>query len=513
MKKMGKFSRRAIFFLLTAITLLGLTCCSFSGDYSANIYELTETELKLVTNPSAEYVIAALGQVDTITGIESDPNPDVGFVAKVFFTSSLVDQSEFGKDESVLEKGTVAGGSIDIFKTTEEAIERDEYLHGFDDSTLFKSGSHAVVGTLVIRISNKLDENDQKALTDSIVRVLISGDIKPTDTTQGTNNSTNNVTDSNTGTSTDNVTDSNTSTSTDNSTNSNTGTSTDNDNTISGVGAGKREPVDLSSIPAYSGKPYFVVNNNIPNFSASELKTTGYETYSNLDSLGRTQMAIASVGKDTMPRPDEERGSISSIKPTGWKQVSYDNISGKYLYNRCHLIGWQLSAENANKKNLITGTKYLNTSGMLPFENMVADYIKETGNHVAYRITPIYQGNNLLASGVQMEAYSIEDKGAGICFNVYCYNVQPEITINYADGSSSGPSSSGDSSSTTTNSDNSSTSTNTQDSSSKIVYITKTGKKYHSTKNCSGLSNAKEIYESTLSEAKSKGLGPCSKCY
>lgn len=200
---------------------------------------------------------------------------------------------------------------------------------------------------------------------------------------------------------------------------------------------GEQNSVNILNIPAYSGKAYVVINDNIPRFSSTELKTTGYETYSNLDNLGRTQTAIACVGKDTMPKEDEERGSISSIKPTGWKQATYDNISGKYLYNRCHLIGWQLSAENANKKNLITGTKYLNINGMLPFENIVADYIKETGNHVAYRITPMYQGNNLLASGVQMEAFSVEDNGAGICFNVYCYNVQPGILINYVDGSSS----------------------------------------------------------------------------
>ncbi len=197
------------------------------------------------------------------------------------------------------------------------------------------------------------------------------------------------------------------------------------------------QTVDLSDIPDYSGKAYVVLDGNIPDFSEVELKTVGYETYLSLDGLGRTQMVIASVGKDTMPKKDEERGSISNIKPSGWKQAKYDNINGGWLYNRCHLIGWQLSAENANKKNLITGTNYLNVEGMLPFENMVADYIKETKNHVAYRITPVYDGDNLLASGVQMEAYSVEDKGEGICFNVYCYNVQPGIAINYKDGSSS----------------------------------------------------------------------------
>lgn len=194
--------------------------------------------------------------------------------------------------------------------------------------------------------------------------------------------------------------------------------------------------VNLSDIPAYSDKAYISINSNMPVFSASDLTTTAYEKYADLDSLGRCGVAQATCGKEIMPKEGEERGSISSIKPTGWAQAQYDNVSGKNLYNRCHLIGWQLSAENANKKNLITGTRYMNTEGMLPFENMVADYINETGNHVAYRITPVYNGNNLVASGVQMEAYSIEDDGEGICFNVYCYNVQPGIKINYLTGKS-----------------------------------------------------------------------------
>lgn len=194
--------------------------------------------------------------------------------------------------------------------------------------------------------------------------------------------------------------------------------------------------VNISSVPAYSGSPYVAINNNVPTFSSSELTTVGYERYSALDSLGRCGMAIASCGKEIMPAAGEERGDISSIKPSGWVQAKYDVVSGKYLYNRCHLIGWQLSAENANKKNLITGTRYMNTEGMLPFENMIADYIRETGNHVAYRVTPIYSGNNLVASGVQLEAYSIEDSGDGVCFNVYVYNVQPGVTINYATGAS-----------------------------------------------------------------------------
>ncbi len=192
----------------------------------------------------------------------------------------------------------------------------------------------------------------------------------------------------------------------------------------------------LSDIPEYSGRPYVVINDNIPSFNKYELTTKGYETYASLDSLGRCGGAVASCGREIMPRSNEERGSISAVKPSGWVQAQYDCVSGKYLYNRCHLIGWQLSAENANKRNLITGTRYMNTEGMLPFENMVADYIKETNNHVAYRITPIYDGNDLVAKGVQMEAYSVEDEGEGICFNVFCYNVQPGVGIDYSTGRS-----------------------------------------------------------------------------
>ena len=248
----------------------------------------------------------------------------------------------------------------------------------------------------------------------------------------------------------------------------------------SSVGSGTVKPVDLFSIPAYSGNPYVVVNNNKPSFSSSELTTKGYEKYSSLDKLNRCGVAIASCGKEIMPAAGEERGSISSITPSGWNQAKYDGISGGWLWNRCHLIGWQLSAENANRENLITGTRYMNINGMLPFENMVADYIKETGNHVAYRITPIYSGNNLVCSGVQMEAYSIEDSGEGIEFNVYCYNVQPGININYADGSSSSQNTSNNttSSSNPTTSVEENTNTNENTGSTKYVLNTNT-KKFH----------------------------------
>lgn len=180
---------------------------------------------------------------------------------------------------------------------------------------------------------------------------------------------------------------------------------------------------------------YIKVNENVPRFSEEEKKNAAaFESYSDLDALGRCGVAFACVGKETMPT--EERGPIGSIKPSGWHSVKYDFVDGKYLYNRCHLIGYQLTAENANEKNLITGTRYLNTKGMLPFENMVADYVKETGNHVLYRVTPVFEGKNLVASGVYMEAYSVEDDGDGICFYVYVFNRQPGVKIDYLAGDS-----------------------------------------------------------------------------
>ena len=188
----------------------------------------------------------------------------------------------------------------------------------------------------------------------------------------------------------------------------------------------------LQDVPAYSGTPYTEVNGNQPYFTEADLTTQSFETYSELDSLGRCGVAYANVGQDLMPT--EPRGEIGSVKPTGWHLVKYDNVDGKYLYNRCHLIAYMLTAENANPQNLITGTRYLNTQGMLPFETKVSDYVKSTGNHVLYRVTPIFDGDNLLADGVLMEAYSVEDAGAGICFCVFAYNVQPGIGIDYATG-------------------------------------------------------------------------------
>lgn len=191
---------------------------------------------------------------------------------------------------------------------------------------------------------------------------------------------------------------------------------------------------DLASIPEYSNTNYVVLNNNEPNFTESDYTTDSFERYSELDSLGRAKVAYANIGVDLMPTL--ERGSIGQVKPSGWHLVKYDIVNGKYLYNRCHLIGFQLTGENANEKNLITCTRQMNTVGMLEFENKVANYIKSTNNHVLYRVTPIYKDDNLLASGVVMEAYSVEDSGEGIKFNIFVYNVQDGIDIDYKTGDS-----------------------------------------------------------------------------
>ena len=194
------------------------------------------------------------------------------------------------------------------------------------------------------------------------------------------------------------------------------------------------ESYDMSNIPQYSGNSYVVLNDNKPNFTDEDYLKGSFEEYSELDALGRCGVAYANVSVDTIPT--EERGSIGQIKPSGWHTVKYNIVSGKYLYNRCHLIGYQLTGENANPKNLITCTRSMNTEGMLEFENQVADYVKETNNHVLYRVTPIFEGKNLVASGVQIEASSVEDKCKDVCFNVYVYNVQDGIEINYSNGDS-----------------------------------------------------------------------------
>ncbi len=302
--------------------------------------------------------------------------------------------------------------------------------------------------------------------------------------------------------------------------------------------------VSLDAIPAYDGKAYVAVNNNEPFFTDSDMTTTAFENYSDLDSLGRCGVAYANICKEIMPT--EKRGKIGMIKPSGWHTVKYDVIKDRYLYNRCHLIGYQLAGENANPKNLITGTRYLNVEGMLPFENLVADYVNNTGNHVLYRVTPIFSGSNLVANGVLIEAKSVEDNGGGILFNVYCYNVQPGVGINYengdswldgttpqeqsaqtgaaqnegsqrSDGSQAGASagdtgSSGSITGSAASGSNTSPAENSVSDSSNsktMVHITATGKKYHRA-GCRTLK--KSDTEVTLDEAKSMGLSPCGIC-
>lgn len=275
-------------------------------------------------------------------------------------------------------------------------------------------------------------------------------------------------------------------------------TQTDSENTIT-----------IDSIPAFSGEPYIEINNNKPELKKSDGEKDSFETYSPLDSLGRCGTAYANIGEDLMPT--EERGSISHVKPTGWNSVKYNNVEGRYLYNRCHLIGFQLTGENANPENLITGTRYLNIDGMLSFENEVAEYIKETKNHVLYRVTPIFEGDNLLASGVQMEALSVEDDGEGICFNIYAYNCQPGIEIDYATGESQSAKET-DSSQNLASVDKKSK----KETEKKQNYIiNKSTKKFHDPSCKSAISTSeenKEEIKEKRSELISDGYTPCGKC-
>ena len=277
----------------------------------------------------------------------------------------------------------------------------------------------------------------------------------------------------------------------------------------------------LSDVPAYSGKAYISVNGNVPYFTAAELTTTSFETYSDLDTLGRCGVTYACIGQDLMPT--KERGSIGMVKPTGWHTVRYDDlVDGKYLYNRCHLIGYQLTGENANTKNLITGTRYLNIEGMLPFENMVADYIQETDNHVLYRVTPIFEGNNLLANGVLMEGYSVEDKGAGVSYCVFAYNVQPGIEIDYATGESKladGAQQEEQKTATVTPTpspepEKQEPATGSEASQADYILNTNTKKFHYPT--CSSVNDMKEKnkqeFFGTRDEAISNGYSPCGRC-
>lgn len=203
-------------------------------------------------------------------------------------------------------------------------------------------------------------------------------------------------------------------------------------NAISDTWKNSEDTISLAQIPKYSGSPYVELDGNVPEFSDEKKNGPAYEFYSELDSLERCGYAEAKITTELMPT--QERGAIGMVKPTGWHTVKYDNVDGRYLYNRCHLIGYQLTGENANRKNLITGTRYLNVTGMLPFENEVADYVRNTGNPCMYRVTPVFEGDDLVAKGVEMEAESVKD--SEISFHVFVYNVQPGIGIDYSTGNS-----------------------------------------------------------------------------
>lgn len=257
--------------------------------------------------------------------------------------------------------------------------------------------------------------------------------------------------------------------------------------------------VDLASIPPYAGTPYVEINGGIPSFSAEDLARASFEEYAPLDNLGRCGAAFALVGPETMPT--EKRGSIGAVKPSGWHLVKYDIVDGKYLFNRCHLIAYRLTGENANERNLITGTRYLNTEGMSPHESAVADYIEATKNHVLMRVTPLFEGEELVARGVQLEAHSIEDDGAGISYNVYAYNVQPGITINYATGESALDG--------TVEADRPLDAT-------QYAYVLNTGAKRFHLSSCPSVDDMneknKQGFNGTRDEALAQGYQPCGRC-
>ena len=255
----------------------------------------------------------------------------------------------------------------------------------------------------------------------------------------------------------------------------------------------------LEAIPAYSGQPYVVVHDNVPYFTEAEFTTDSYEYYSDLDALNRCGVTMASIGPDLMPT--EARGNIGQVKPTGWQTVKYDSVDGKYLYNRCHLIGFQLTGENANERNLITGPRAMNVEGMLPFENLTADYIKETGNHVLYRVTPIFVEEELVARGVLMEGQSVEDDGEGVQFCVYAYNNQPDIEIDYATGDSRwAPAET----------------TESTDTSAEQTYVLNTSSRKFHLPSCGGVGDIKEAnradFTGTREELIAAGYAPCGRC-
>lgn len=255
---------------------------------------------------------------------------------------------------------------------------------------------------------------------------------------------------------------------------------------------------ESSDIPAYAGNSFVILDGNKPSFSKKDReRTDAFETYSNLDKLGRCGVAYANICKELMPT--EERGAIGMVKPTGWHTVKYDNVEGKYLYNRCHLIGYQLAGENANEKNLITGTRYLNVTGMLKFEDRVADYVKATDHHVLYRVTPVFEGDNLVATGLEMEAYSVEDSGKGVSFHVFVYNIQPGITIDYATGESW--------------TDDSKTEENTE---AEDGYVLNTNTHKFHKENCESVRDIagsnKEVYTGNREDLINMGYEPCKRC-
>ena len=255
---------------------------------------------------------------------------------------------------------------------------------------------------------------------------------------------------------------------------------------------------ESTDIPAYAGNSFVILDDNKPAFSKQDReRTDAFETYSDLDELGRCGVAYANICKELMPT--EERGAIGMVKPTGWHTVKYDNVEGKYLYNRCHLIGYQLAGENANEKNLITGTRYLNVTGMLKFEDQVADYVKATDHHVLYRVTPVFEEDNLVATGVEMEAYSVEDCGKGVSFHVFVYNIQPGITIDYATGESW--------------TDDSKTEENTE---AEDGYVLNTNTHKFHKENCESVRDIagsnKEVYTGNREDLINMGYEPCKRC-
>lgn len=265
---------------------------------------------------------------------------------------------------------------------------------------------------------------------------------------------------------------------------------------------------------SYNGEPYGIISNNKPDFTNKQKKSTQiFENYSELDSLGRCGAAFANICKELMPAT--KRTGIGMIKPSGWQTAKYAGIvDGNYLYNRCHLIGFQLAGENANEKNLITGTRYMNVTGMLPFEDEVADYVKRTNNHVLYRVTPVYKGNNLVAEGVKMEGYSVEDKGRGVCFNVFVYNVQPKITIDYATGKSS---LSGDKSENSSVSDRKNSYSSARKKVSKVQrYILNTNTKKFHLPSCSSVNDTliknRKSFKGDREKLIKEGYEPCKRC-